>query len=213
MVQDEYAYVGRGEYWKYFFTIGIVSIGLLVGMIFCLLSLELLLTLILGLALFSLGIYFRIIMARRCRDIGWPVELVWISCGFQIFLGFVTQKTFDPNIMQDNPPSIFILLLVFSDLFLAIIIGCIAGPDRGRKKKLAGINSDDLPSKYSVYHDLEPSQKSNINRNEDRWREVFYSQEDQRKPAKMTFNDKVTTEQKDSLYLPNKPTIFGRKRT
>lgn len=69
--------IGRAGYWKYFFTIGFGMLFLMFAGITTLLSGSVGGAAIAFLLLVPLGIYYRVIMMRRCRDIGWPAWLPW----------------------------------------------------------------------------------------------------------------------------------------
>jgi hypothetical protein len=78
-------------------------------------------------AVVPLGIYFRVIMMRRCRDIGWPPSLPWVLFVAQMVLPFAIAPDFSQPPELTDPMALSVpLLLGFVDFVFSIVIGCIA---------------------------------------------------------------------------------------
>src|SRR5690606_1566448 len=99
--------------------------------IWAVLSGEFLLGILMVLAVIPVGIYFRVIQMRRCRDIGWPAFLPWVFFGVQCLNGL----RFD---LQD-PASMGLgltMVLGIADFIFSIAIGALPSrrgfdPERG----------------------------------------------------------------------------------
>jgi uncharacterized membrane protein YhaH (DUF805 family) len=76
------------------------------------------------------GLYFRVVMMRRCRDIGWPAFLPWLSFGLQMAIGVFGQV----RLVGGGLPSASLLMLPLAaslaDFVFSIVIGCIASKER-----------------------------------------------------------------------------------
>ncbi|APE29267.1 DUF805 domain-containing protein [Aurantiacibacter gangjinensis] len=85
---DDISRVSRAGYWK-FFIANLVAIIALIGVCFtAAMNGELAIAIIAFLLIAPVGIYFRVIMMRRCRDLGWPTSLPWITFGLGIVANF-----------------------------------------------------------------------------------------------------------------------------
>jgi len=83
-------------------------------------------------AIVPLGIYFRVIMMRRCRDIGWPAFLPWLSFGLQFVASFSASHNLQSLRYGGTPsPSLLSLplFMALADFVFAIAIGCIRSKD------------------------------------------------------------------------------------
>ena len=83
--------VSQGRYWA---TFGVTMIGvpaLLIGGIVAMAKGSFLLGLLMIATILPLGIYWRVTMMRRCRDIGWPAATPWVLFGVQMAMSFNMQ--------------------------------------------------------------------------------------------------------------------------
>ncbi len=116
--------VDRPAYWVYFGVTFILPILFLIGGIYSIFSGSYMLGILAILAIVPINIYFRVIMMRRCRDIGWPAWLPWATFA-AIFL---TSYSAIGGAMRGDMPSFgsFGLFNLFSiiDFGLMIAIGC-----------------------------------------------------------------------------------------
>lgn len=130
--------IGQAQYWTWFGLYIAAIIGLIGFALYSALNGELASAVTAILIITPLGIYFRILMMRRCRDIGWPAFLPWLifaaSMGFSLFGGLGSLGGYDSPISMK---SLLIsglgipLLLSLIDLIFTIVIGCIATKDEG----------------------------------------------------------------------------------
>src|SRR6478752_3315858 len=99
--------VSQGKYWA-FFGANMISIPvLLVGGLVALLHGSPGAGLLMIAAILPIGIYWRVIMMRRCRDIGWPAFLPWLSFGLQ----FVASYSATHSLRSGAPPALSVLSL------------------------------------------------------------------------------------------------------
>ncbi|MFT4025704.1 MAG: DUF805 domain-containing protein [Novosphingobium sp.] len=125
--------IGRSHYWIAF-AVYIVAVVALVGAAFYfMLQLNLGIAIAALLIVAPLGIYFRVLMMRRCRDIGWPASLPWVifavSMGASMFGGLGSLGS-----AIGSPTGIkwlligglgLPLLISLVDLGFTILIGCM----------------------------------------------------------------------------------------
>lgn len=82
-----------------------------------------------------LGIYFRVVMMRRCRDIGWPAWLPWVlfvvPAGLNFMGGLGSLGSSGADLSSPLAMMIVPLLASLLDLGFAIVIGCIRTKDEG----------------------------------------------------------------------------------
>ena len=71
-----------------------------------------------------LGIYWRVIMMRRCRDIGWPAFLPWLIFGGQFAAGFGLQIGAVSGTAPGWSMVALPLVLGLVDFVFSIVIGC-----------------------------------------------------------------------------------------
>lgn len=123
---DDRGKIGQSSYWLHFggYVLGAV---LLIGLgAYQLVEHHYAAGILTILVVVPLGIYFRVIMMRRCRDIGWPVILPWLLTimsafigGFWGFLGAVSHNA------SMTAPFTFGALSSFLDFVLVIVLGCM----------------------------------------------------------------------------------------
>jgi hypothetical protein len=120
--------VGQGTYWAFFGGFMILIPVLLFGGFAAMLHGSLGPGLLMIAAILPIGIYWRVIMMRRCRDIGWPAFLPWLSFGLQFVASFSAMHSLQSMRYGAAPaPSMLSmpLLMAFVDFAFTIVIGCI----------------------------------------------------------------------------------------
>ncbi len=126
--ESEGARVNRSRYWLMFFVTMVASIVLIGVSIGAFANGSIGLGIIAFLLIAPLNIYFRVIMMRRCRDIGWAPALPWITFGLGIVasvFSFGSMATLDPTIILGG--SGFSMLVSLADLVLMIALGSVRG--------------------------------------------------------------------------------------
>lgn len=127
--------IGRSGYWITFLITVVVSAGLLIGGLVILLGGEWGLGLLMMAAILPISIYFRVVMMRRCRDIGWPAYIPWALLGVGILASIMTVGTAFGDMDsitsgEINPLSAIGALpgiITLVDFGVMITLGCIAG--------------------------------------------------------------------------------------
>lgn len=130
--------VGQSKYWTVFGANMIIVPLLIVGGVYALFTGNFALGILMILAVLPMGIYFRVTMMRRCRDIGWPAFLPWLLFGLQLLLGF--SGSFRPALGQTPSLSLLAIPIMLGgiDFIFSIVIGCIAS-----KNDYAGVFEPD----------------------------------------------------------------------
>lgn len=130
--------IGQRQYWAWFGLYIAAIVGLMGFALYSAISGELVTGVTAILVIAPLGIYFRVLMMRRCRDIGWPAFLPWLifaaSIGFSFIGGVGSLGDYgSPTSMKTLLVSGLGLPLLLSliDLGFTIAIGCIASKDEG----------------------------------------------------------------------------------
>jgi uncharacterized membrane protein YhaH (DUF805 family) len=77
-----------------------------------------------------LGIYFRVIMMRRCRDIGWPAFLPWVMLGLGILTNMMVMSRITANPTEATSALIMPAIVTIADFAIMIVIGCLATKDQ-----------------------------------------------------------------------------------
>lgn len=152
--------VGRSTYWMYYIGITVTTWAMYAWAIYEVLKLETI-PIVFGLiAPTILSIWFRVIAMRRCRDIGWPAFLPWLTIGLivvcSIFSGM--QAGFHPEAALATMGVTMILsgLLGFADFVFLIVIGCLDSAGGGYADAFAGgpYEPEDLPDSPHGYVDV-----------------------------------------------------------
>jgi uncharacterized membrane protein YhaH (DUF805 family) len=120
--------VDQGTYWAFFGGTMILIPALLFGGAAAVLHGTFGTGLLMIAAILPVGIYWRVIMMRRCRDIGWPAFLPWLSFGLQFVASYSAMHSL--QVMRYGvPPSASMLsmplVMAFADFAFSITIGCI----------------------------------------------------------------------------------------
>lgn len=120
--------VRRGRYWTLFF-VNMVAIIVLIGISLGAVANEAwALAIIAFLLIVPVGLYFRVVMMRRCRDIGWPPALPWITFGLGIFASFInfgSVASMDPSVLMGSMGLSSLVSL--ADFGLMIALGAVKG--------------------------------------------------------------------------------------
>ncbi len=123
--------IGQSAYWMYFGAYMIATPLLLVGGGYELITGKFGTGIICFILMLVGVMYFRVIVMRRCRDIGWPAFLPWVTLVLQMGIGFMNGLSagLDPvarhHHMATSPSLGLPLVLGFVDLIMAIVVGCI----------------------------------------------------------------------------------------
>lgn len=142
--------IGQSAYWMYFGAQIVVSLALFGGMIAAVASARYSYIVLCFALLGIMGIYFRVIMMRRCRDIGWPAAVPWISFGVIVL---AQAATISSILSGSRAPSISALPLIASlaDFGIIIAIGCF-----GSKHSSVAYVFEDQP--HTVAASRQPAQ-------------------------------------------------------
>ena len=142
--------IGQSGYWTVF-GINMVAVPLLLaGALWSLVNGSYGAALLMFLAIIPVGLYFRVIMMRRCRDIGWPAFLPWLLFGLQFMQTFFTLSgsLSAPKLGSDMIGARMVLPLVIgmADFIFSIIIGCIKSAERRDYARIFGDGLPDSPT-------------------------------------------------------------------
>jgi uncharacterized membrane protein YhaH (DUF805 family) len=120
--------VSQGKYWAFFGANMILIPLLLIGGAVEIVRGSWGIGLLMIVAVVPLGISWREIMMRRCRDIGWPAFLPWLSFGMQFLVSFSATQSLG-SLRHGGAPSVSTLSLplfmALADFAFSIVIGCI----------------------------------------------------------------------------------------
>ena len=128
--------VGRSAYWMYFGGFVVLTMLLLVGGGYELFTGSYGMGILCIVLLMPLGIYFRVIAMRRCRDIGWPAFLPWATMGLVFICNIMTgmsagmhaaahMGTAGAGAAGLGASMGFGMLLSMVDFVFLIVIGCL----------------------------------------------------------------------------------------
>lgn len=118
--------VGQSRYWTIFGAYMIVTPLLLIGGLYALFTGSYGVGLAALLLMAPLGLYFRVVMMRRCRDIGWPGFLPWVLFLLPMAAGFMGGFRLGETGPGALPLMMMPLLVSLADFAFAIVIGCKA---------------------------------------------------------------------------------------
>ena len=143
--------IGRSSYWTMFVVNVIGVIALVAGSIAAFVSNEFLVGILLILAIIPVGIYFRVVMMRRCRDIGWPAALPWIFFGAGMLASLTSWGGILGSPASAQMPSLGLSTLVsLADLVFMIVIGCIRGGSAHDADYDAVFGSDEFDTRVAI---------------------------------------------------------------
>lgn len=138
--------VGQSQYWLMMGINILAVMFLLVGGVMTILSGGFLVGILMVLAVVPVGIYFRVIMMRRCRDIGWPPSLPWIMMGVGIVANLTNFGSIGAG-ATSLPLLGLPMLIALADFCLQIVLGCIRskGPNEDYRRIFADDDQLGLP--------------------------------------------------------------------
>lgn len=122
--------IGRSAYWTAFIINIVAIIALMIGMVTAAFSGHIAFAILLFLLIAPVGIYFRVVMMRRCRDIGWPAFLPWVLFGAGM-LANLTRIGQGAEALRNPGSGTLPLLVGLIDFAFMITIGCIQSQNRG----------------------------------------------------------------------------------
>ena len=128
----------QSSYWTQFVINFVAVLGLLSLSIYSLFTGHWGVAIIAFLLMVPVGIYFRVVMMRRCRDIGWPPFLPWLFFGGGI-LGNMGRITAGSAAALKTGMLGLPLLIGLADFVFMIVIGCIAS----KRQDFAAVFEDD----------------------------------------------------------------------
>ena len=128
----------QSSYWTQFAINFVAVLGLLAFSIYSLFSGHWGMAILAFLLVVPVGIYFRVVMMRRCRDIGWPAFLPWLFFGGGM-LGNIGRITAGSAAALKTGMLGLPLLIGLADFVFMIVIGCIAS----KRQNLAAVFEDD----------------------------------------------------------------------
>ena len=127
--------VGRLTYWMYYVGIMVLTWAMYGWGIYEFVKLNLVPIVFGFIAPTILSIYFRIIAMRRCRDIGWPAYLPWLTISLLVACGVISglQAGLHPGSSLGTIGVSVMLggVLGLADFIFLIVIGCVGGADTG----------------------------------------------------------------------------------
>lgn len=132
------AVCSQSSYWTQFAINFVAVFGLLAFSIYSLFTGHWATALLAFLLMVPVGIYFRVVMMRRCRDIGWPPFLPWLFFGGGI-LGNMGRITAGSAAALKTGMLGLPLLIGLADFVFMIVIGCIAS----KRQDYAAVFEDD----------------------------------------------------------------------
>lgn len=156
--------VGRQAYWLNFVFNIVAVVLLLLAAVAAVASGSLTTAMILIVLIVPVGIYFRVIMMRRCRDIGWPPFLPWVLFVASIALSLPgSSEGIDPARLLASSGLAMVIGLI--DFVFMIVIGCLPGrgatPGDDPYDRLRGEYRPEAVARHGTAHDADSQ--------EDRW--------------------------------------------
>ena len=135
--------VGRLTYWMYYVGFMVLTWGMYGWAIYEYVKFNLIPIVFGFVAPFILSLYFRVIASRRCRDIGWPAFLPWVTWMLPVALGVLggLQAGMQAGLHPGVPPAAAIasmgaamvlsMLMGLLDFVFLIVIGCLDSQEAG----------------------------------------------------------------------------------
>ena len=129
--------VGRQTYWMYYVGFMVLTWGMYGWAIYEYVKLNAIPIVFGFVAPFIISVYFRVIASRRCRDIGWPAFLPWVTWVLPVALGVLggLQAGMQAGMHPGVPPTAAIasmgaamvlsMLMGLLDFVFLIVIGCL----------------------------------------------------------------------------------------
>lgn len=143
--ENDLGTVSQSSYWMYFLGCMVGAVAVLVGGVSLVLKGSYVMGVVCVLLVLPLSLYFRVIMMRRCRAIGWPVFLPWLTLfltyGFGLVSGMFTARHPYAIGQSLSGAAGFGALIGLVDFVFQIVIGCIGSKD----DSAAPFRDDDVP--------------------------------------------------------------------
>ena len=121
--------VGQSTYWAYFGGFIVLTVILIAVAIDAVINFSFGTAIVCALLVLPLGIYFRVIMMRRCRDIGWPASLPWVFVGAGIVVNMFARASLTGGAMPTSGAMFLPLIVNLADFVFSIVIGCFPTKD------------------------------------------------------------------------------------
>ncbi|MDE2411647.1 MAG: DUF805 domain-containing protein [Sphingomonadales bacterium] len=121
--------IGRKAYWTAFVINISLVVALMLGCVFAAISGHFVLAAASFVLILPVAIYFRVVMMRRCRDIGWPAFLPWVLMGAGIVANLVRVSE-GVEAMRNPSAGLLPGLVGLIDFGFMIAIGCIDTKNR-----------------------------------------------------------------------------------
>ena len=134
--------IGRSRYWLLFLLYSVACVILMVGAGAALLSGDWVKGGIAVLLILPLGVWFRVVMMRRCRDIGWAPSLPWLLMGASVVAGVASVATAGAAQAVTLGASGLATLVYLGDFVFTLVIGAIRSRG-GAGEDYAAVFSDD----------------------------------------------------------------------
>lgn len=162
------AVCNQSQYWTQFLINFVAVIGLLGLAIFSLLRGSWGIAILAFLAIAPMGIWFRIVMVRRCRDIGWPTFLPWLMFGGGVAFNMLRIGGGGAAAMQQGSlggAALLPLMIGLVDFGFMVTIGCIAT----KRQDYAHVFEDEpiaarpaQPAYHSSYAEPAPARRPGV---------------------------------------------------
>jgi len=158
--------VGRQTYWMYYVAIMVATWAMYGWAIYEYIKFQVVPIVFGVVAPLILSVYFRVIASRRCRDIGWPAILPWVTWLLPVVCGVISGMNAASHSLSAvgaqqaaalsglGGAMIFGMFLGLMDFVFQIVIGCIAGRDDGGDASLD--NPYGMPTHRSNFDSSEP---------------------------------------------------------
>lgn len=118
--------IGRAAYWQQFIGNVIIVAVLIFAAFATAISGGIAAALIPLILMAAAGIYFRVVMMRRCRDIGWPAFVPWAFFAGHFLLALFTGASIATISLASAVGSLaFTQIFALADFVVMIVIGCL----------------------------------------------------------------------------------------
>lgn len=141
LARDEGKTIGQSGYWSRFAVYMIGVPALLVAAVIAFLARHYALGVLCIFGIVPVSFWFRFVMMRRCRDIGWPIWLPWLAMILQFLVFFMAGagSLMSGDFGALRSISSGSMLISFADLAFVIVLGCVASrPDFDYDKVFGG---------------------------------------------------------------------------
>ncbi len=116
----------QSSYWTHL-VVNFVAVIVLIGLaVYGVMSGSWGLAILAFLLIAPVGIYFRVIMVRRCRDIGWPTFLPWLIFTLGGLVNMSQLAGGAATALQPSSITMVPLLVGSIDFIFMIVLGCVS---------------------------------------------------------------------------------------